>query len=190
MFNCVFIIINGTYCYYLLLRYLPIKLKPLEERIYEKDFKRVMDRMTFRDFIRKAHLRTFSEGGQICHHGNNFSGPFYVAMIKPGFKIVYIKTGKEYFEVKENSWIGVAEYMMYEKEKKIHDKQAKPTKTQKVEQEDANALIKYKKVKVRWGLDALVKENHEQNETRQQVFEEDEDPCYVYEFPLGVRLIN
>ena len=126
--------INGTYCYYLLLRYLPIKLKPLEERIYEKDFKRVMDRRTFRDFIRKAHLRTFSEGGQICHHGNNFSGPFYVAKIKPGFKVIYIKKGKEYFEVKENSWIGVVEYMMYEKEKKIHDKLAKPSKTQKVEQ--------------------------------------------------------
>ena len=190
VFNSVFIIINGTYSYFLLLRYLPIKLSPLEERIYEKDFKRVMDRRTFRDLIRKAYLRSFSEGGQITHHGNNFSGLFYVAMINPKFKVTYIKKGKEYFEIKENSWIGVVEYMMYEKEKrKLISVPVTNTKIAQLPDKELKEIKKIKKnIKVKWGLDAVVKETGDLNEVLDPIYEEDDDPCYVYEFPLSVNI--
>jgi hypothetical protein len=164
-------------------------LSPLEERIYEKDFKRVMDRRTFRDLIRKAYLRSFSEGGQITHHGNNFSGLFYVAMINPKFKVTYIKKGREYFEIKENSWIGVVEYMMHEKEKKKLTSVA-VTNTKIAQQPDKEwKEIKkiHKSIKVKWGLDSVVKETGDLNEVLDPIYEEDDDPCYVYEFPLAVN---
>ena len=148
-----------------------------------------MDRRTFKNFIRRAHLRSFSEGGQICHDGNNFSGPFYVAMINPSFKIVYIKKGKEYFEVKENSWIGVIEYMMYEKNKiKTFELERKQTKNI----DETTTLKKKTKIpKVKWGLDAVVRErleeiNDDNKLNDDNIFQEEDDPCYVYEFPLGV----
>jgi hypothetical protein len=187
IFNAIFIIINGTYSYFLILKYFPVKLTPLEERIYNKDFQKVMDRRTFQHFIRRAHLRTFSEGGQICHQGNNFSGPFYIAMVNPAFKIVYIQKGKEYIEVKENSWIGVVEYMMYEKNKM----KANFSDSKKGGPLDATVNIKKSKaVKVKWGIDAIVKEKTdlqiEKTDAEDPIFLIEEDPCYVYEFPLGV----
>jgi hypothetical protein len=164
-----------------------VKLTPLEERIYQKDFQKVMDRRTFQHFIRRAHLRTFSEGGQICHQGNNFSGPFYIAMVNPAFKIVYIQKGKEYMEVKENSWIGVVEYTMYEKNK-IKANFSDSNKGGSVE--TGLNLKKQKVEKVKWAIDALVKENisvqFEKNDAEDPIFQIEEDPCYVYEFPLGV----
>jgi hypothetical protein len=187
VFNAILILINATYSYFLILKYFPVKLTALEERIYNKDFHKVMDRRTFQQFIRRAHLRTFSEGGQICHQGNNFSGPFYIAMVNPRFKIVYIQKGKEYMEVKENSWIGVVEYTMYEKNK-IKANYSNSIKEGSVE--TSENLKKPIVEKVKWGIDALVKENIsrqiEKNDAEDPILQIEEDPCYVYEFPLGV----
>jgi hypothetical protein len=193
VFNSVFIIINGTYSYFLLLKYLPIKLTPIEERIFQKDFKKVMDRATFRDFIRKAHLRTFSDGGQICHERNNFSGLYYVALINPNYKVVYIKKGQKYHSIKENSWIGVVEYMMYEKECLKMERLRNESQNRNEDPKKKKKL----KGKVQWGLDAVVEEvpnkqtevNYTENvnETAvENIYEEEDDPCYVYEFPLNV----
>ena len=33
-----------------------------------------MNKKSFANLFRAAHLRTFSDGGQICHGGNKFSG--------------------------------------------------------------------------------------------------------------------
>jgi hypothetical protein len=189
VFNSVFIIINGTYSYFLFIKYLPVKLTPLEEKIYKNDFSRVMDRRTFRDLIRKAYLRSFSEGGQITHHGNNFSGLFYVALINPNHKVTYIKKGREYFEIKENSWIGVVEYTMYEKEKKkigaeIGIKSSKTETEENIKKKELH--IKEKKIKVKWGLDAIVKECGEIAEINEEIYLQEDDACYVYEFPLAV----
>jgi hypothetical protein len=189
LFNSLFIIINGTYSYFLIIKYLPVKLTPIEERIYTKDFSRVMDRRSFRDLIRKAYLRSFSEGGQITHHGNNFSGLFYVALINPNHKVTYIKKGREYFEIKENSWIGVVEYTMYEKEKKKIETDIKiqSSKSETDENTKKKELhIKEKKIKVKWGLDAVVKECGEIEDINEEIYLTEDDACYVYEFPLTV----
>lgn len=166
----------------------------MEQRIFNKDFQKVMDKRNFRDLIRKAHLRTFSEGGQICHNGNTFSGLFYVALLNPAYKVTYIKNGKEYFDVEENVWIGVVEYMMLEKEKKIlmqeMREERKRNKTQIDDKEKAAAfsLIKKKsKGKVKWGLDALVRERSNPLQSDDPFYIEEDEPCYVYEFPIGVR---
>ena len=82
-FNGVFILINGAFSIMILInRYYKVKLDPIEERIYENDFKRVMNRSSFRDLIRKAYLRTYSDGGQIVYSGNNFSSLYYMKMFQ------------------------------------------------------------------------------------------------------------
>ncbi len=108
-------------------------------------------------------------------------------MVNPAFKIVYIQKGKEYIEVKENSWIGVVEYMMYEKNKM----KANFSDSKKGGPLDATVNIKKSKaVKVKWGIDAIVKEKTdlqiEKTDAEDPIFLIEEDPCYVYEFPLGV----
>jgi hypothetical protein len=169
------------------MKYLPIKLTPIESRIFQRDFSKVMDRRTFRDFIRKAHLRTFSDGGQICHQGNNFSGLFYVALVNPNYKVSYIKKGNEFFQAKENVWIGVVEYMMYEKEKKIIKQNENSSKPSQINDSEKTNFIKKKyKVKVNWGLDCIVKEREENVQTDDTIYLDEDEPCYVYEFPLGV----
>ncbi len=108
-------------------------------------------------------------------------------MVNPAFKIVYIQKGKEYMEVKENSWIGVVEYTMYEKNK-IKANFSDSNKGGSVE--TGLNLKKQKVEKVKWAIDALVKENisvqFEKNDAEDPIFQIEEDPCYVYEFPLGV----
>jgi len=184
--NSIFIIINLVYSYFLLIKYLPIKLNPIEQRIFDKDFSKIMDKRTFRDLIRKAHLRTFSEGGQICHDGNKFSGLFYVALVNPNFKISYSKGGIEYFTAKENVWIGVVEYMMYEKENRIADS-LKKIKSQTGQGQETSNLLKNKNfhAKVKWGLDCVVSERPTTDTIKDPIYEIEDDPCYVYEFPLG-----
>ena len=190
IFNIVFIIINGVYSYFLLLKYLPIKLSPIEQRIFEKDFKKVMSKAKFRDFIKKGYLRSVSNGGQICHNNNNFSGLFYIALINPKYKVYYIKNRKKYTSVEENSWIGVVEYMMFKKERLIMDAE---NKKKHIINENKKPSWKKLRSKIKWGLSAVVEEIPE--EERKSIksealsdpfYEDDDDPCFVYEFPLEV----
>jgi hypothetical protein len=214
VFNSIFIIINGTYSVFLILKHIKVHLTPLEERIFEKDFKKVMDRRTFRNFIRKAHLRTFSEDAQIVHNKNTFTGLYYIALLNPNFMVQYIKEGKSYFNVGENTWIGVVEYTMYEKvkkenaeklalKKKEDDEIVQKKKKKKNTHKEHTFYTRYAKIK--WGLDAIVKEKTHLNAegvmvaktmneilpTRKEnvndsFYQEEDEPCYVYEFPLNV----
>ena len=189
VFNSVFIIINGIQSYFLLIKYLPIHLSPIEERIYEKDFKKVMSKANFRDFIRKGYLRSISSGGQICHLNNNFSGLYYIALINPNYKVYYIKNKKKYTSVSENSWIGVVEYMMFKKERLLMETKNKANNIQ----EPKKPTWKKLRSKVKWGLSAVIEEISEEEKVKirpevknDPFYEDDDDPCFVYEFPLEV----
>jgi hypothetical protein len=189
VFNLVFIILNGIQSYFLFLKYLPIKLSPIEQRIFDKDFSKVMSKADFRDFIKKGYLRSVSAGGQICHLNNNFSGLYYIALINPKYKVYYIKNKKKFTSVNENSWIGVVEFMMFKKERLIQEVKNKNNN------QSQNKKSSWKKLrsKIKWGLSAVVEEipEEEKNLIRHEVredpfYEDDDDPCFVYEFPLEV----
>lgn len=190
VFNVVFIVINAVYSYFLLIKLVKVKLTPIEERIFERDFKKVMDRTTFRDFIRKAHLRTFSEGAQIVHLNNTFTGLYYIALLNPNYTVDYYKEGEKYFSVGENSWIGVVEYSMYEKERKKRDMQISKDNDTKMSKAVAN---KKKRIKIKWGLSGVVSSipdtsviNQESLKVLEPIYDQEDEPCYVYEFPLSV----
>lgn len=180
LFNTVFIIINIIYIIPLVKKRLPVKLSPLEERIFEKDFKKHMSRRLFKDFIQNGYIRTYADGGQICHSGDGFSGVFYTALINPNYKVVYTKQGNEYLTVKENSWIGVVEYVMLQKEKKELN----------ALQREHNGQKKPKRAKVKWGLDAKVKETGDNIKVTDPIYEEEDEPVVIYEFNLRVSSTN
>lgn len=189
VFNIVFILINAIQSYFLLIKYLPIKLSPIEQRIFEKDFSKVMSKADFKDFIKKGYLRSVSAGGQICHLNNNFSGLYYIALINPNYKVYYIKNNKKFNSVDENSWIGVVEYMMFKKERLIQEVKNK----QHNEVENKKPTWKKLKSKIKWGLSSVVEEipDEEKKLIKTEVkndpfYEDDDDPCFVYEFPLEV----
>lgn len=186
VFNSSFIIINGIYSIILILRYRKVHLNPLEEKIYHADFKNVMDRRTFRDFIRKAYLRSYSEGGQVVHHGNNFASLYYVALLNPNYAVSYIKKTKEYFQIKEHTWIGIVEYVMYQKELKLAaEERIKDKKTgSNKSTQNAQNIRKFSKTKMKWGLDAVVKFLNTDKVPEQEIFQEYDDACYVYEISL------
>jgi hypothetical protein len=185
-FNGVFILINGFFSILILIqRYYKVKLDPIEERIYQKDFKRVMDRTTFKNLIRKAYLRSYSDGGQIVYNGNNFSSLYYVALLNPAYKISYLKGGVAFTNVEERTWTGVIEYVTHERNKK----KAKKLQNNFRELERLN-----KEEKVKYSLTAVVlkKTDEEMKDVPKvdKIYEEYDEPCYVYEFSLRVKRLS
>jgi hypothetical protein len=183
-FNGVFILINGFFSILILIqRYNKVKLDPIEERIYEKDFKRVMDRTTFRDLIRKAYLRSYSDGGQIVYNGNNFTSLYYVALLNPTYKVSYLKKEVAFTNVDERTWVGVVEYVTYERNKK----KAKKLQNNFKELDKLN-----KEEKVKYSLTAVVSKKSEEEmkdiPKLDKIYEEYDEPCYVYEFSLRVNI--
>jgi hypothetical protein len=180
VFNCIFIIINLTYSIILIIhRYWKIKLDPIEERIYERDFSRVMDRRTFKNLMKHAYLRSYSEGGQIVHDGNNFTSLYYVALLNPQYQITYQKKGIFYHNVLENSWIGVVEFVSYERNKKRAKKLG----------HNVEALERlHKDEKVKYALTAILMKNEGDIQiSHEKIYEDYDEPCYVYEFSLRVN---
>jgi hypothetical protein len=77
-----------------------------------------MNRTTFRNLIRKAYLRSYSDGGQIVYNGNNFTSLYFIALLNPSYKISYFIGGVAFTNVEERTWTGVIEYVIYERKKK------------------------------------------------------------------------
>jgi hypothetical protein len=172
-----------TYSILLLIhRYVKVKLDPLEERIYNKDFSRILDRRTFKNLMKKAYLRSYSDGGQIVHDGNNFSSLFYIACLNPQYNVVYTKKGVNYNTVAEGSWVGVVEFVSYEKNKKRIRKLGT----------DLQGIHRFEKEeKVKYGLTAMVvRKDGEITMPNDKIYNEFDEPCYVYEFSLRVIFAN
>jgi hypothetical protein len=155
-----------------------VKLGTLEERIYERDFSKVLDRTTFKNVMKRAYLRSYSDGGQIVHNGNNFTSLYYVASLNPNYNIIYTKKNVNYHTVAEGSWIGVVEFVSYERNKKRISKLG-------LNLQEIHRIEKEEKVK--YGLTAMVVKKEEESKVlNDKLFEEYKEPSYVYEFSLRV----
>lgn len=118
VFNIVFTIIHLIYIAIVYFtRWAPVKLDPIQERMYKRDFHHIMNRRCFKRFIDRGYLRCFNQGTEIISQGSDFSSVYYIASIHPDFRIEFKKGGKEYLSVRENAWMGVTEYIMMEKER-------------------------------------------------------------------------
>ena len=113
IFNGVFILINIYNSIPLFLKYLEVKLKPLEEKVYQENFKNYLSRRNFKKLISKSILNFYSNDSQITRLGNSFHSLYYIALIDPSYEVILIKDGVELYPLKENSWVGIIEYMKY-----------------------------------------------------------------------------
>jgi hypothetical protein len=128
--------------------------------------------------MKKAYLRSYSDGGQIVHDGNNFSSLYYIACLNPQYNVIYTKKGVNYNAVSEGSWVGVVEFVSYEKNKKRMNKVGKDLhQIHRIEKEE----------KVKYGLSAMVvRKDGEIDSQNDKIYQEFDEPCYVYEFSLRV----
>jgi hypothetical protein len=91
----------------------PVKLSELEEEIFERDFKKCMNKRQFKRFISCFRLRQYdAAGSQLCCIRSNFEYLVYIAKMNPGWKVSVTKdTDSSITELQEGSWIGTIEYV-------------------------------------------------------------------------------
>lgn len=168
IFNIIFIIINIVYSIPLVYKKLKVNLNPIEERIYLREFGNVMDRYTFRKLIRKAKLVIKKKDEHVVKLNDKFDCLYYVALLNPSYTVDYYKEGEKIFSVKENSWIGVIEFSMHKKEEK------------KIELgiDDITPVT--------WGVSAKVNPTHQNIPMCEDIYNQYDEACYVYEFSLKV----
>jgi hypothetical protein len=117
IFNSAFIIINIVQSIPLIKQIMPVKLTELEEEIFQRDFHNHMTKRQFKHFISKFKTDWYKgDGSQICVHDSNFRYLIYIAKIFPGWRVVLTSSTRhlQVKEIKEGSWIGTIEYVLYE----------------------------------------------------------------------------
>jgi len=122
MFSILFIVINIVMMIPLIKQKLPVKLTPIEEEIYENDFKSHMNQSQFKRFISKFKALKYSDKAQLCANKSQFTHMYYIAKIFPGWKIHLKSHGDVSFKtIPQGGWIGTIEYVLYENEKAKKD---------------------------------------------------------------------
>jgi hypothetical protein len=193
VFNCVLLLINLIFFLHdVWHRYGKIHLTDIEERVYENEFKKVLPRRLFRNLIRGAFLRSYSEGGQITHVGNNFDSIYFIALLNPNYSIQFYIDGKEHVKVSKKTWLGIVEYCLLEKERK---KSGEPlvvvkdlwNERRKINEKRGSVGKSVKKPKTVWHIETIVRENEGEVFTVDPIYINNDEPVYIYEFPLSVR---
>jgi hypothetical protein len=95
---------------------MPPKFSDLEKLIYERNFKDVFTQFQFRMLLDKARVEYLSSNeSQICKVGQSFKEVIYIAQINDGFSVELRDENERIISnVKEGSWIGIAEYAIRE----------------------------------------------------------------------------
>ena len=177
IFNGVFILINIYNSIPLFLKYLEVKLKPLEEKVYQENFKNYLSRRNFKKLISKSILNFYSNDSQITRLGNSFHSLYYIALIDPSYEVILIKDGVELYPLKENSWVGIIEYMKYLK----IDKSEILTKKRKIE---THAQITGF-LDLNWDVDCIIrKSSNSNNQPDRQINKDYPGACWVYSFSI------
>jgi hypothetical protein len=181
IFNSAFILINIYQSIPLFVEYLEVKLDPIEEKIYEENFKKYLSRRKFKTLISKSVLRFYSEESEITHTGNSFTCLYYIALIDPTVEVVLLKDNVEIYSLKENSWIGIIEFIKYlQMDKKKIEEKKKLIKS---------AAHIYGNVDLKWGIDCQIRKKkydnfEETDENRKILFEQYPAACWIYSFEI------
>jgi hypothetical protein len=181
VFNVVFILINIYQSIPLFIDYIEVKLDPLEEKIYEENFKRYLSRRKFKTLISKSVLRFYSGESEITHSGNSYTCLYYIALIDPSVDVVLLKDNVEIYTLKENSWVGIIEFMKYLKidKKKIEENRKKIKSSAHI----------HGNVDMKWDIDCHIRQKvsfnrDEITEGKKKLLEEYPAACWVYSFEI------
>jgi len=110
-FNTVFILINLYKSIPLFKEVLPVVLTPLEEEVFNRDFKEYLTKLQFKYLISKFKLEHWlANDSEFCKIGNPFNEIIYIAKINPGYSVKLSSRKIHLKDLKESSWIGIIEY--------------------------------------------------------------------------------
>lgn len=117
IWNSVHIIINIALIIPLIQQIMPIKFSPIEEDIYERNFKGFLTRRQYGVMIKQFEKVSLVEDTHICKFNTEFDYMYYVVKIEPGYKIAITSSDPKYKvkDIAEGSWIGTAEYSILER---------------------------------------------------------------------------
>lgn len=119
IYNALFIIINLYNSIPLFREILPVKMTPLEEISYERDFKNFLSRREFIYFF--DHFKKITATNDktvIVNKGMTFDGLVYIARLNSDCEIFLRKDNENLKSLKEGSWLGIIEYMFHNEMKK------------------------------------------------------------------------
>jgi hypothetical protein len=190
VFNIVFILINILQLIRLFSIYIKVPLDPLEEKVFENYFKEYLPRTKFKELIRKADLRYFGDGSQICNFGNSFTSLFYVGLIHNGYEVKLYREDIEFYNLEEDSWIGTVEFVKYVKSKGEQEKDEKRKQSLNPSKKKKQVRSSSSLSNVKWGIGAKVKRLDEPSLIKQKSVEREElyelypEPCYIYIFNI------
>ena len=158
---------------------LEVKLKPLEEKVYNENFKKYLSRRKFKILISKSVLSFYMKDSEITKSGNSFNCIYYIALIDPTYEVVLMKDGVDLYPLKENSWVGIIEYMKYlNVDKREMEANRKKIRT------DAH-IMGY--INSNWGVDCIIRKSEYSipiTQERRNLFELYPAACWVYSFNL------
>lgn len=92
-------------------------MQPFLAEIYNRDFKNFMNSREFLHFVKKMELIKINKPGtHLCKSNTIFSSLYYVAKIKPGYKLCITSMTSDYKikDIIEGSWIGIIEYTAFD----------------------------------------------------------------------------
>lgn len=191
LFNLLYIIINVYQIIRLLRKKIPPKFSELEEKIYTRNFQEVFSRFEFKMLLDKARVEYLSTNeSQICKIGQSYREVIYVAHINEGYSVELRDINNNIISnVKEGSWIGIAEYA-------IREDYLKNPKLRKVIMDGDYELV--------WEVTASIVQNNKENNEMEKVIKKNEnreqyedfvylkkrsEGCIVYKFTMEVILI-
>jgi hypothetical protein len=177
IFNLFYIVVNIIQSIPLAKQVWPVTLSPLEEEIYERDFKSSMDKRQFKRLISRMETQSYdAHNSQLCVIKSKFNYLIYVAKLNPGWRVVLRKEDTNVItELSEGCWIGTIEYM-FELQKKEGD------------------------APIKWGITATIEEIKECVQTNPNYLPTvpegrlipnlDDAGCLIYIFDCQVKNIN
>lgn len=186
VFNSVFILINIIMMIPLVKQVWPVKLTPLEQELFERDFIAHMNKKQFKRFISKFKALKYKDRAQLCANRSQFTHLFYIAKLYPGWKINLKSSSDVSFKnISEGGWIGTIEYVLYEN-----------LKAQKMKKKDNSEVI------VSWGVTAeIFKESEvnlsqEKSEEMHGMYENEENDniatpsgALIYKIDIEVKIL-
>jgi hypothetical protein len=116
VFNAIYIIINIWQSIPLIKQIWPVRLTPIEDTMFKRNFQYFMTIRQFKHFITKFQSDTYrSNKCQIVSVDQNFTGLYYIAKIDKGYEVGL--EGRNDTALKmlgEGAWVGIIEFNMLE----------------------------------------------------------------------------
>lgn len=110
IFNLLFVIINIKLAIPIIKNLAPPKFTHEQKEIFKNHFRNYLTPIELNVLLKSQRRKIFRVSTPILKKGNEFSSLFFVAKVGKNCS-VELKSNKRVFELTENSWVGIPEYL-------------------------------------------------------------------------------